>query len=255
MKNPKNILITGASSGLGAAMALAYAAPGQTLFLGGRNQTRLADIALQAQAQGAQVITKIIDVADADAMKLWIEESDDFFALDLVIANAGISGLTDGQSQDEPLLATNVQGVLNTLHPALARMKQRQKGQIALMSSLAGFRGFAGAAGYCASKAFVRVYSEALRLDCRPYNVAINVICPGFVRTPMTDVNDFTMPFLMEPTRAAALIKTGLGKNKGRISFPWPLAAVVKLVTICPSSWLDLFLARLPQKGPKSIKK
>src|SRR5262249_51392865 len=153
-----HILITGASSGIGAALALEYAAKGVRLSLHGRSAERLARVAGDTEKRGAVVATMAGDVTDAPAMKAWIEAADRIEPLDLVIANAGISAGTfsdegiDSQGA-ESIFAVNLYGVLNTVHPALPLMLERKRGQIAIMSSLAGFRGFPGSEAYCASKA------------------------------------------------------------------------------------------------------
>lgn len=249
-----SILITGASSGIGAALAVACAAPGRVLFLGGRDGARLDRVAAQCRNVGATVVAASVDVTDAAAMRDWIESADDRAPIDLVIANAGISGGT-GRTGIEPpdqvatILAVNVGGVHNTIAPALARMCRRSSGgQIALMSSLAGFRGFAGAPAYCASKAFVRVYGEGLRAAHAGDGVRVSVICPGFVRSPMTDVNAFRMPFLMDCERAAALILRGLARNRSRIAFPWPMYAGALLAQAMPTTLAEWLGRALPAK-------
>lgn len=249
---PQTILITGASSGLGAALALDYAASDKTLFLSGRDGARLEAVAEKAREKGAKVQAQKIDVTDRKAMKEWIEACDADAPLDLVIANAGISAGTGGgeetEAQAAAIFATNVGGVLNTIFPVLPLMKMRRRGQIAIMASLAGFRGLPGAPAYCASKAAARVYGESLRSEMAAYGVAVNVICPGFVKTPMTDVNGFKMPFLMEAEKAARIIRRGLSQNKARIAFPWPMVALVWLFAALPAGLTDRFLARLPKK-------
>jgi short-subunit dehydrogenase len=250
---PRHILITGASSGLGAALAEAYATDGVVLSLQGRNTDRLRRVAEQAERRGARVTIKKLDVTDAWDMKSWIENCDHREPVDLVIANAGISAGTGGgketELQSRKIFDVNLTGVLNTIHPVLPLMMARQRGQIAIMSSLAGFRGFAGAPAYCASKAAVRVYGEALRGEMMKHGVAVNVICPGFVKTPMTDVNRFRMPFLMSAEKAARIIKEGLAADRARIAFPWPMYALVRLFSALPSGLLDLTAARLPKKA------
>ncbi len=248
----QNILITGASSGLGAALALVYAEPETALFLLGRNEERLQEVAHQAEAKGAKVETALLDVTDAAAMAAWIKRVDAASPLDLVIANAGVSLATGGGYETamdrDGIFAVNLYGVFNTIDPVVDAMKMRRCGQIAIMASLAGFRGFAGAPAYMASKAAARVYGEGLRGDLAPYDVWVNVICPGFVKTPMTEVNDFPMPFLMTPEKAAQIIKRGLARNKPRITFPWPMVALVWLLASLPPAWIDPLLAKLPRK-------
>jgi short-subunit dehydrogenase len=107
---------------------------------------------------------------------------------------------------------------------------------------MASFRGLAGSAAYCASKAVGRIYGEALRAELAPLGIKINVICPGFVKTPMTDVNPFTMPFLMSAERAAQIIKNGLEKNRARIAFPWPMVAMVALLAAVPQDWVNTMM-------------
>lgn len=252
MKDPKSILITGASSGIGEALALAYAKPGVTLHLAGRNGERLEAVAHSAREKNAVVHTQVVDVADRAAMAAWIEATDDETPLDLVIANAGI-GL--GKS-DAPTLAemtertfdTNVQGVFNTVHPALERMVPRRSGQIAIMSSVAGLLGMPGAVPYAASKAAVRSYGEGLRGAYHRQGIAINVICPGFVESRMTARNPFRMPFLMDADKAARKIVSGLARNKARIAFPWPTYGFVRLLQMLPVSIADRILRRSPRK-------
>ena len=249
---PRHILITGASSGLGAALALEYAASGICLSLHGRDKERLERIAIWARKKGAQVTTYIGDVTDAGDMAAWITTCDGALPLDLVIANAGISAGTSGggESPDQArkIFAVNVGGVFNTVQPALLLMTKRGQGQIAIVSSLAGFRGMPGAPAYCTSKAAVRVYGEGLRPEAARSNVAINVICPGFVKTPMTDVNKFRMPFLIPVERAAQIIRAGLAANRARIAFPFPMYALVRLLTALPQPVADFIAARTPRK-------
>lgn len=253
MRDPRHILITGASSGLGAALALDYAAQGMHLFLQGRDESRLNHVAAQARAQGAAVSTHIGDVTDKAAMAAWITAADAAAELHLVIANAGISGGTakgvEGPGQTQAIFAANIDGVVNTLTPIMPAMIKRRRGQMAIVSSLAGFIGMAGAPAYCASKAAVRVWGEGLRADMAAHGVEVNVICPGFVKTPMTDVNPYPMPFLMPVARAAQMIRTGLEKNRGRIAFPWQMYLLVRLLMLLPRPLLEKISYRMPRKS------
>lgn len=254
MKAPIHILITGASSGIGAALALEYAAPGICLSLHGRNGERLKKVAARTQSKGAETHIHDGDVTDKSDMEAWISARYAEKPIDLIIANAGISGGTahgtEGAEQVAALFAVNAGGVFNTVHPALSFMKQRGKGQIAIMSSLAGFRGFSGAPAYCASKAAVRIYGEGLRGEMAHYGVNVAVICPGFVCTPMTGINGFPMPWIMKPERAAQLIRKGLATGKGRIAFPWRLYMIVRLIAALPQWAVDAFAASMPGKHP-----
>lgn len=263
MENPRTILITGASSGIGAALALHYAAPGVTLFLAGRNAERLAATAAACRARGTQVYERVQDVTDCAGMAAWIGACDDKAALDLVIANAGISGGTGGAggviagepgAQAQKIFDINVNGVLNTVTPAQERMTGRGRGQIAIMSSLASFAGWPGAPAYSASKAAVRFYGEALRGALLHTGVRVNVICPGFIVTPMTAVNGYKMPFMMDAPRAARIIAAGLARDRGRIAFPRRTYVLAALPGFLPPGLALGLLRRMPAKpaGPES---
>lgn len=253
MKDPRTIVITGASSGIGEALALAYAAPGIVLALTGRDAARLEDVAARTRARGAEVRTAVPDVADRAAMAGWLTELDAGSPVDLVIANAGISAGTgrSGETEEQArrIFQVNVEGVLNTVHPLIPAMRRRRRGQLALMSSLAGFRGFPGAPAYCASKAAVRSYGEGLRGELEPDGVEVSVICPGFVRSRMTAVNDFPMPFLMDAAPAAAIIRRGLERNRARIAFPLPMYLASWLAGALPPAWTDPLVRMAPKKG------
>jgi len=259
MKDPKNILITGASSGIGAGLANHYAAPGISLALSGRNAERLKQIADQCRSKGAEVETALVDVTNQEAMSQWIKGLAEGAPLDLVFANAGISGGTGGVMDGEPvdqarqIFDVNLGGVLNTIGPALEAMKPRKCGQIAIISSLAGFRGWPSAPAYSASKGAVRFYGEAMRGALRKAGIQVNVICPGFVTSRITDANDFHMPMKMSAEKAARIIAAGLAKDKGRICFPWPTFFVSWFISVLPDCIAQKILARAPAKG--AIKK
>jgi short-subunit dehydrogenase len=252
MRDPRSILITGASSGIGKALAIAYAGPSVTLFLSGRNGSRLELAAGACRDRGATAHAHTLDVADAAAVLAWVEACDAQAPLDLVIANAGISAGTgrggESNQQARDIFAINVDGVLNTVLPALARMQGRGRGQVAIMSSLAAFRGFPGAPAYCASKAAVRVWGEALRGEVQRQGVEVCVICPGFVKSRMTAGNPFPMPLIMSAERAAGIICRGLARNRARIAFPWLLYAVVRFFAALPAVVTDPILSRFPKK-------
>jgi short-subunit dehydrogenase len=252
VRDPRSILITGASSGLGEALARAYARPGVFLALVGRDPERLERVSQACRAQGATVAGTVLDVALAPELESWLLDIDRSHALDLVVANAGVSGGT-GRGEESPeqvdnIIAVNVHGVVNTVTPLLPALAARRRGQIALMSSLASFRGFPGAPTYCATKAWVRVWGEGLRVELARQGIEVSVICPGFVDTRMTQVNQFPMPFLMTAERAARIIVRGLARNRGRIAFPWPMYALSWLLAAQPAPLSDLMLRLTPPK-------
>lgn len=263
----ESVLITGASSGLGAALAEAYAAQGVSLWLGGRDETRLAAVAASCRGRGADVATSIVDVTDRNGMERWIEGCEEIRPLDIVVANAGISAGTGGLAKDggieapnqaQRIFAVNVTGVFNTVEPAVAFMRRRAprpnvphpacRGQIAIVSSLAGFHGFPGAPAYSASKAAIKVWGEAIGPILAAEGIGVSVICPGFVATPMTAPNDFRMPFLMTAEAAARCMRQGLARNSPLIAFPWPMHVGVRLLRALPARLASRILGGTPRK-------
>lgn len=242
MKIFTSIVITGASSGIGEALALDYAAPGIALALNGRDDARLQAVAQACRAKGAVVDARSVDVADRDALSAWLLAFDDGHPVDLIVANAGVSIDKDNSSLDDfstihRTMAVNFGGVLNTVEPLVGRLMIRRTGQIAVVSSLAGFIGLPYSASYNASKAAVRVWGESIRYVLKKDGIGVSVICPGFVTTRMTAQAPFTMPFLMSAGRASAIIRRGLARNKARIAFPIPTKAAVWFGGLLPGGW------------------
>lgn len=253
MKNPRYIIITGASSGIGAELARAYAAPGVSLGLTGRNADRLQRVASDCILKGAIVETAAIDVADDHSLSNWINS---FQRIDLVIANAGVSGGTAEGIDDNAvreIFSTNIWGVLNTILAAVNKMKtqpaiQGSKGQIAIMSSVAGLRGLPSSPAYSASKAAVAAYGDALRGSLRREHIDVAVIMPGYIRTPLTDTNNFFMPFIMSGEKAAQKIKLGLSKGRKRIFFPLIMYGLLRTLAAMPYRVTDPLFRILPKK-------
>ncbi len=242
MKSFSSIVITGASSGIGEALALDYAAPGVALALSGRDANRLEAVAAACRAKGAKVDAGAIDVADRAASAEWLTRFDDAHPVDLVIANAGISIDKDNSSLDDfsivrKTIDVNVGGVFNTVEPLVGRLMGRGHGQIAIVSSLAGFIGLPYSASYNASKACVRVWGESIRYVLKKSGVGVSVICPGFVVSRMTAEAPFPMPFMMTSARASRIIRHGLERNKARIAFPAATKAAIWLGSVLPGTW------------------
>ncbi|HEY3779058.1 MAG TPA: SDR family NAD(P)-dependent oxidoreductase [Rhizomicrobium sp.] len=248
---PRHILITGASSGIGAALAHAYARDGVRLSLTARNAARLEEVAARCKASGAEANWQILDIGDGAALSAWIAGCDERTPIDLVIANAGVGGeRVIANATGEPLsvaheiVTTNILGVANTVIPLLPRFVARGKGHIAIMSSLAAFIALPQAPLYSASKAAVRMYGDGLRRLLAPKGIGVTVICPGFVDTPMSASVPGQRPFLWNTERAAGRIVAGLARGTREIVFPWPLALLAGLANVLPATFLDSALAR-----------
>jgi short-subunit dehydrogenase len=242
MKNFSSIVITGASSGIGEALALDYAAPGVALALTGRDAERLTAVANACRAKGASVVAATVDVVERERFAAWLTAFDDAHPVDLVIANAGISIDKSNSSLDDfsvirKTFDVNVGGVLNTVEPLMSRMIERRRGQIAVMASLASFIGLPYSASYNASKAAVRVWGESIRFPLKKHGIGVSVICPGFVISRLTANAPFPMPFLMTSARASAIIRRGLARNHARIAFPIGTKAAVWFGQSLPGRW------------------
>lgn len=228
---PRRILISGATGGIGGALALAYAAPGTTLHLQGRQADRLRSLADACRARGARVQPVELDVRDLEALRAWVGGLAEREGLDLVIASAGLNTHLGPDRQGErwddvrALVEVNILAALATADAALPAMRRRGAGQIALFGSLAGWRGLPITPSYSASKAAIRVYGEALRDAVRPDGVRVNVILPGYVESKMCYEMPGPKPFLWTAERAAQRIVAGLAADRPRISFPFPLNA------------------------------
>jgi short-subunit dehydrogenase len=238
--DPHHVLITGASSGIGAALARRLARPGRSLTLLGRDEGRLDAVARSCPGT-ARIVS--VDVCDAPGMQRAVAEAFAAAPVDLLIANAGISG-----GDPSVQMAVNVQGVVNTVEPALPLLRAAGRGQLALMSSLAGFRGLPNAPAYCASKAAVRVYGDGLRGRLGRHGIGVSVICPGFIETPLTADNPFPMPFLMSAEKAAERIVHGLERGRAQIAFPRRLYWPILFGSLLPSGLTDPLYLRFGSK-------
>ena len=250
MKTPRSILITGASSGIGSALAERYAAPQTHLALCGRDRARLEAVSERCRQRGAVVFDACLDVTDAAAVAAWVQAAEAAAPLDLIIANAGIQGGLwrggAGETRDEVdwVMRVNFAGIYNTIYPALPAMRQRGHGQIALVASLAAMRGLPVSPGYCASKAAVRIYGEALRSWLFVEGIAVSIVLPGFVDTRLSRTVRGPKPFMISPERAAAIICRGLAKGRRQIAFPFPLYLAMQLLRARPVAAADRILRR-----------
>jgi len=250
VRNPTSILITGASSGIGAALARHYAAPGVTLHLGGRDGARLEATAQDCAAAGGRALPHLADVTDREAMASWIAAADRTAPIALAIANAGVSALAGVDDPAAALrafdatMAVNLTGVANTVYPLLPSMRRRRRGQIAIVGSLAGWRGFPTAPEYSASKAALRALAQGLRARLRADGVAIALVEPGFVASPMSGRLQTPKPFTLSADRAAAIIARRLAAGAREIAFPLPLVWLELVLLAIPRGLADRILAR-----------
>jgi NAD(P)-dependent dehydrogenase (short-subunit alcohol dehydrogenase family) len=254
---PLRVFITGASSGIGAALAREYARRGAVLGLLARRREALdALIATLPNAERHRAYA--VDVTEHAALAA---AARDFIAThkgaDVVIASAGIShGTLTERPEDLPLFAsvfaTNVNATVATFAPFIGAMK-KQDGprRLVAIGSVAGVRGMKGAGAYCASKAAVHSYCESLRLEMRRHGIRVVTIAPGYIDTPMTSNNHFPMPFLMPVERFAAQAVRAIEAGASFRTIPWPMGLVSTLLRVLPNFLFDLLFARAPQKARK----
>ncbi len=244
------VVITGASSGLGAGLAVAYAGPQVALGLIGRDGERLAATAARCEAAGATVQTAAIDVVDGPALAAWLVDFDHRNPVDLLIANAGTSA---GMEPDMPgeagevsarQIAVNLLGTVHTVAPMVAALCSRGRGQVVVVASLAALRGLPYCPGYSASKAGVRAYGEALRARLQGSGVGVTVVCPGFFVSRMTERWEGPTPFMRSGEGAVRHIKRGIDRRRRRISFPWPLVVGMRFCDLAPAAIGDALLRR-----------
>ncbi len=234
------VAITGASSGLGAALAREYAVPGRTLGLFGRNLERLEAVAEECRKKGAVVETGVFDVTDTAAVKRELGGFADRHTIDLLIANAGVftghgaDRAMESLEEIQWLIRTNLDGVVITIDAVLPTMQARRAGRIAIVSSLAGLHPLADAPGYSASKAGILSYGEALREFLVDDNVAVTLVCPGRIETQITAMQEGKMSLQISPAQAAARTKRGLDKGRSLICFPRRLYWLIMLGRLAP---------------------
>ncbi len=249
----KNIILTGASSGIGYALAKKLAKEKCNLVLASRRIEILEDLARELRKFGKDIFVVKCDVSKKEDVKEAILNTKNHFGkIDIAIFNSGISyrGAADGtEDKYEQIIKVNLLGLIYCVEEVLEDFKNNEEGIIAGVSSLADSRGYPFSSYYSASKAAATKYLESLRVELKPYNVKVLTIKPGFVRTPMTDKNEFYMPFLMDVNKAADIIVKGIKKEKKVIQFPLPIVLGSKILSIMPNRLYDfLMLKQLPVK-------
>jgi short-subunit dehydrogenase len=249
------VFITGASSGIGEALARHYAARGATLGLVARREDLLRGLR-DSLAAPAEIYP--CDVRDLPALKA---AAADFIARrgvpHIVIGNAGISHGTATEYEEDAdvfreVLEINVMGLVHTFHPFVAPMRERGSGSLVGIASVAGFRGLPGASAYSASKAAAIRYLESLRVELRASGVKVTTICPGYIATPMTKRNPYRMPFLLDADEAARRFARVIDARKSYAIIPWQMAIVGRLLGVLPNAIYDRLAAKAGRKPRKA---
>ena len=252
---PLRVVITGASSGIGKALAHEYARRGATLALIARRGDLLT------QLGGTLAVCSYTYAADVRDARALAAVAADFIGRvgcpDVVIANAGVSaGTLTGKPQDNPvfeeILAVNVTGMMLSFQPFVEPMKARKHGTLAGIASIAGFRGLPGAAAYSASKAAAISYLESLRVELAGSGVSVVTICPGYIATPLTGGNPYRMPYLMNADVAARKIADAIARRQRFYVLPWQMAVVGWFMRRLPRSLYDSLFSRAPHKPRRS---
>jgi short-subunit dehydrogenase len=237
-------VVTGASSGIGWELAKELARQGCKVGLTARRAEELGQLAAEIEKAGGTAASAAADVSQRDQVQNAIAVLRDMLGpIDLLIANAGVGAPTSLDPPNigdvEKMFQVNVLGTVYAIEAVLPQMLRRRKGHLAAVSSLAAYKGLPGESAYCASKAAVNTYMEGLRIQLRSHRIHVTTICPGFVKTPMTAINSFHMPWLMEASDAARRIVRALKARRKVYNFPWQLSFLTKLLAWMP----DWFVA------------
>lgn len=247
----KKIFITGASSGIGESLAKHYARQGAQLALVARRADWLARVADEITPRPE---VYVCDVRDAAALKAAAADFTNKHGLpDTVIANAGVSRGTLTSEEDDlkafqDIFDINVMGVVNTFHPFVTPMSERGHGTLVTIASVAGFRGIPGGGAYSASKAAAIRYSESLRVELKKSGVSVVTICPGYIRTPMTAVNKFKMPFLIDVEEAVVRFARAIESKTSFTVIPWTMGIAARILRAVPNWLYDRIFQMMPRK-------
>lgn len=246
----KVVLLTGASSGIGYSLAKSLPKENCSLALLSRSKNTLDELVTEIKNDGAKALSYKCDVGNLDEVKHAFERiKNDFGRIDIAILNAGVSHRADVKNYSveiaRNIFDVNVFGIINFIEQLIPDFIQRKEGMIVGVSSLAEARGFPKSGFYNASKSAASLMLESLRVELKPYNIKVLTVKPGFVRTPMTDKNDFQMPFLMDADKAAKIIIDGIKKEKHIIQFPLTTVIGSKIIKLLPD-WLFDYLMNRP---------
>ena len=245
------VIITGASSGLGRELARQLGAEGARLALLARRREALDAVAAEVRARGGQAEVIPTDVTDPAVLAAAFAEAERRLGPpDVVVLNAGVGEPTTVRRYDAGvvanILSVNLVSIAHALGAVIPGMVERRRGQIVAISSLASYRSFPGSWAYCASKAGLSALLEGLRLELRPYGVAVTTICPGFVRTEMTAANKLPMPFLLDCDDATRRIVRAMRARRSVYNFPWPMYLLIRLSRLLP----EALVAKVSQPSP-----
>ncbi len=252
----KSLVITGASSGLGRALAHHYLEQGAVVGAIARRADLLRSLSEQFPDQ---VLVYALDVRDAAALQA---AAQDFLAHagipDVVIANAGVSiGTLTQYAEDrdvfQHVMDINVLGAVHTFQPFIAAMRDAGHGRLVGIASVAGFRGLPGAGAYSASKAALISYLESLRVDLHGSGVNVVTVCPGYIRTPLTDINPYPMPFLLAADEAARRIARVIENGKSFAVVPWQMGLTGRMLKLLPNWLYDRIFTRMPRKPRRKL--
>lgn len=236
------IIITGASSGLGEALALHYAIPQNELVLIARREERLRDVAARCREKGAEVEAIITDVNDFGRIQeIGSELSQN--QIDRIILNAGVSvGHSGGVTPFEDferLFKTNFLSVHALLEPIIPKLIEQQSGEIVFISSLASLLTMPTSIAYSSSKRALNAYAEGLHYQLKPYGINVMTIMPGFIDSEMTQKNRFKMPFFMSREKGIARITHAIERKRMRYAFPFRFYLMIRIVLLFPQSLRD----------------
>ena len=257
--DPRHVLITGATSGLGRALAQRYARVGRLLSISGRDQARLQSVAATCREAGADVHIASLDVTDEKVMERWVIERDEHQPIDILIANAGIGGAAvvpahtgeDG-AMARHILSVNTMGIINTVTPISPRMIGRGRGHIVMVGSIQDSVGVPQSPVYCASKAAVRIYADGLRRLLADQGVLVTLVRPGFIDTPMSKSLNMPRPFCWTAERAAERVIADIAKGARQSVFPWPVRLLFGLQKLAPVWISDLVIRQTTRVGWKN---